>query len=163
MGHAFMSSHIISMLMSLLGGLAVILVRLRAANKPTSLKKIIMPPIGMATGFAMFIVPMMRVPWLWGLAAFLTGAVLFSYPLIRTSRFHVMDGKVYLKRSSMFIIVIVVLLALRLLLHDVVEQYISIYQTGSLFFLLAFGMLLPWRLAMLRQYQNLMKTAESHR
>ncbi len=83
--------------------------------------------------------------------------MLFSYPLIRASRFHVVDGEIYLKRSKMFIVFIFLLLMLRIVLHDLVEQYVSIMQTGGIFFILAFGMLVPWRLAMLREYKLLIK------
>jgi membrane protein CcdC involved in cytochrome C biogenesis len=41
-----------------------------------------------------------------------------------------------------------------------VEAYITIYQTGAVFFILAFGMLLPWRIAMYIQYQKLQNAAE---
>jgi len=150
---------ILSLVASLLAGALVIAVRLRGTNKPTNLRKIIAPPLGMATGFLMFVVPAVRVPWLWGLAAWAVGAVFFSYPLILTSRFEVKDGAVYLKRSKMFIVIIVALLAVRILLHDVVERHVTIPQTAALFFLLAFGMLLPWRLAMLRRYRALEKAS----
>ena len=56
----------------------------------------------------------------------------------------------------MFIVVIVTLLIVRLLLHDVVEQYVTIPQSAGIFFILAFGMLLPWRTAMYREYKKLM-------
>ncbi|MDZ7543593.1 DUF1453 family protein, partial [Clostridium perfringens] len=118
-------------------------------------KKIIMPPIGMATGFSMFIVPAMRIPWSYAIGAFLFGALLFSYPLIRTSKFERIGEEIYLKRSNMFIIVIIGLLIIRLLMHDVVEQYVSVSQSAGIFFILAFGMLLPWRIAMYAQYRKL--------
>jgi membrane protein CcdC involved in cytochrome C biogenesis len=143
---------ILSLAVSLLAGALVIAVRLRGTSKPTTLRKIVAPPFGMATGFLMFVVPAMRVPWLWGLAAFAVGAVFFSYPLILTSRFEVVNGEIYLKRSKMFVVIIVVLLVVRILLHDVVERHVTIPQTGALFFLLAFGMLLPWRIAMARGF-----------
>lgn len=155
MAPTWLSMHSLSILASILGGSAVIILRLRATNKPTSMKKIIMPPIGMATGFCMFLVPQFRVPWSWALIAFLIGAVIFSYPLIKTSRFEHKDNQVYLKRSNMFIFVIVGLLILRVILHDVLDKYVSVSQSAGLFFILAFGMLLPWRLAMLMQYRKL--------
>jgi membrane protein CcdC involved in cytochrome C biogenesis len=149
------SSHLASLVMTLLIGIAVIALRLRAANKPTSMKKIIIPPLGMSTGFVMFIMPAARIPWSWGLAAFAGGAVLFAYPLIRTSALLRIGDQVYLKRSKMFIFIIVALLLIRLLLHDVVEQYVNLIQSGAIFYLLAFGMILPWRLAMLRDFLKL--------
>ncbi|RUS49125.1 CcdC family protein [Cohnella sp. AR92] len=145
-------TQLLSLLGSLLAGVMVIIVRLKAANQPTSLRKIVAPPLGMSTGFLMFVVPDTRVPWLWGLAALAAGAIFFAYPLIATSRFEVREGRIYLKRSKMFIVIIIALLAVRILLHDVVDEYVSIPQSAGLFFLLAFGMLLPWRLAMWKGY-----------
>ncbi|MBB6669899.1 CcdC family protein [Cohnella nanjingensis] len=144
---------IFSLVGSLVAGATVIAVRLRATTKPATMRKIIAPPLGMATGFLMFVSPLVRVPLTWGLAAFLIGALFFSYPLILTSRFEVANGHIYLKRSKMFIVIIVALLAVRILLHDVVERYVSIPQTAGLFFLLAFGMLLPWRLVMVKRFK----------
>lgn len=142
-----------SVLVALIAGSAVIAVRLKASTKPTSMRKILIPPLGMSTGFAMFLYPPTHVPWLWALAAFAAGALFFAYPLIWTSKFEVRNGHIYLVRSKAFIFIIVALLAIRLLLHDVVEHVVSIPQTGALFFLLAFGMILPWRLAMARRYK----------
>ncbi len=135
--------------------LTVLFIRMRASRKPTSIAKIIMPPIGMSSGFLMFLYEPARIPLMWALFAFLAGVVLFSYPLIHTSKFHVVDGKVYLKRSKSFVFILFGLLAIRMILHNYVEEFISIPQTGALFFILAFGMLLPWRLAMLAQFMKL--------
>ncbi|MFD0697255.1 CcdC family protein [Paenibacillus sp. GCM10027628] len=147
--------HAISLIGSLVAALMVMFVRMRASAKPVNTMKIIMPPIGMTTGFLMFVAPMMRIPVLWGIAAFMVGAVLFAYPLIRTSKFYVQDGQVYMKRSKAFIGILLILLIIRLALHGYVEEFVSIYQTGALFFILAYGMLLPWRVAMYVQFQAL--------
>ena len=53
--------------------LLVIALRMKAAQKPASVKKIIMPPLGMSTGFLMFLFPFMQVPWSYALGAFLIG------------------------------------------------------------------------------------------
>ncbi|MDI3256798.1 MAG: cytochrome c biogenesis protein CcdC [Kyrpidia sp.] len=153
MGHsALFNVQTTATLGAVLMALMVIAIRLKAAERPTSIKKIIMPPIGMTTGFVMFLVPVMRIPVWWGLLAFLAGAVFLSYPLIRTSEFHVIDGKIYLKRSKAFVFILLGLLAVRLLLHSYLEQYITLPQTGAVFFLLAYGMIIPWRVAMLVEY-----------
>ena len=152
------NSHAVPLVASAVFALSVIGIRLKAANRPTSERKIIIPPLGMSTGFAMFLFPFMRIPLVWGLVAFLAGAVFFSYPLIRTSRFEARDGQIYLKRSKAFIVILLVLLVIRLILHDYVEQFVSLPQTGALFFLLAFGMLVPWRVAMLIGYRKLQRT-----
>lgn len=141
-----------SLLVSLLAGSMVIFLRMRGSNRPTTLRKIIIPPLGMATGFIMFAVPDTRVPWLWALTAFAVGAIFFSYPLIRTTRLEAAGGIVYVKRSKAFVWIIIGMLVLRIILHDWVERYIDVVQSAGLFFILAFGMIVFWRAAMLRAY-----------
>ena len=148
-------THIGSIIVTLLSGIAVMFLRLRASNRPITMRKIIIPPIGMSTGFLMFAVPETRIPWSWALAAFAVGAILFAYPLIRTSKLERAGETIVLKRSKLFILILLVLLLVRLLLHDVVEQKITIPQTGGLFFILAFGMIAVWRVAMMRAYRKL--------
>lgn len=131
--------------------LIVIRVRIKASERPTSLRKILIPPLGMATGYSMFFIPEMRIPMDFAIGAIAAGLVL-SYPLIATSHFEVKDDEIYLKRSKSFIFILLGLLAVRLALHNVVEQYITLPQTGAVFFVLAFFMLLPWRIAMMQRF-----------
>lgn len=131
------------------------LIRIRASDHPTSAKKILIPPLGMSTGYLMFLFPPTQIPWTWGLGAFITGVILFSYPLIQTSHFQVIDGQIYLKRSKAFIVILFTLLAIRMLAHNYVEHLVSLPQTAGLFFNLAFGMLLPWRVFMYIRYRKL--------
>lgn len=92
-------------------GLAVILAwRVQEGRRAVTLKKIIMPPIGMATGFCMFLIPAFRVPIAWALIAFVIGACVLSYPLLRTSRL-VRDGDAIMMQHSNFFLVVVVALA----------------------------------------------------
>jgi membrane protein CcdC involved in cytochrome C biogenesis len=149
--------HIIAPLLLLVMATTVIFVRIRATKKPVSAKKIMIPPIGMSTGFFMFLYPPTHIPWTWGLIAFAAGVLFLSIPLIQTSKFHLIKDHIYLKRSPAFIFILVTLLIIRLLLHNYIEQHISIYQTGAVFFILAFGMLLPWRLVMFYRYQQIKK------
>ncbi|NEN83823.1 CcdC family protein [Paenibacillus elgii] len=139
--------------------LLAIFVRTRASRKPVSPAKIVMPPIGMSTGFLMFAAPACRIPALWALLALAAGLLLFSYPLIHSSKLELRGGEVYVNRSKSFMFVLLGLLVLRLALHSYIEQYISIPQTGAIFFLLAFGMIVPWRAAMLLQYRKLRRIA----
>ncbi|PTX64835.1 membrane protein CcdC involved in cytochrome C biogenesis [Melghirimyces profundicolus] len=147
--------HVTVTLGTLLMALMFVVIRIRSAKKPTNAKKILMPPAGMSTGFLMFIFPPFRIPLTWGLAAFATGALLFAWPLIRTSRFRVRGGDIYLKRSKAFVSILFILLAVRMLAHEYVEHFITLEQTAGLFFILAFGMLLPWRVAMYLKYRKL--------
>lgn len=109
----------------------------------------------MATGFIMFAAPVTHIPWLWGLSAFGTGMLVFAFPLVVTTRLERVDRDIYVRRSKAFVAVIMTLLLVRLTLHGVVDQYMSIPQTGAIFYLLAFGMIIPWRLAMLSDYLRL--------
>jgi membrane protein CcdC involved in cytochrome C biogenesis len=140
---------------SVFGAVAVILWRVREGQTPVTLKKILIPPAGMATGFSMFIVPLFRIPWLWALAAFLIGAIILAWPLLRTSRLHREGDVIMMKRSSMFLVVIIVLAAIRLAARSYFDRIMTVEQTGALFFILAFGMILRWRMNMYFQYRNL--------
>jgi membrane protein CcdC involved in cytochrome C biogenesis len=132
----------------------ILFFRMRAAKKPTNAKKILLPPLFMSTGFFMFAIPLFHVDISYALIAFLFGNLL-SYPLIKTSTFIEKNGDIYLERSKLFIIIIVVLVIFRLVLKSYVNEYVSLYETSSLFFILAFGMILPWRIAMYRSFQQL--------
>ncbi|GMA51886.1 protein CcdC [Alicyclobacillus contaminans] len=148
----------ISSIILILFALSVIVIRLKASKSPTSAKKILIPPVGMSTGFLMFVVPETHVPLSYAGLAILAGLLLCA-PLVATSRMFVADGKVYLKRSKGFVVVLLVLVVLRIALHQYIEDYVSIPQTAALFFILAFSMLLPWRILMYLNYRRLRATA----
>lgn len=135
---------------------AMIFVRLRAAKKPASVKKIILPPFFMSTGALMFLFPMFRVQWSQVFEAVLIG-VIFSFFLIRTSKFEVREGDIYLKPSKAFVFILFGLLIFRVIFKLVIGQHISFGETSGMFFLLAFGMIVTWRIAMLKQYLRLEK------
>jgi membrane protein CcdC involved in cytochrome C biogenesis len=140
---------------SVFGAVAVIIWRIREGQTPVTLKKILIPPAGMATGFSMFIVPLFRIPWLWALAAFLIGAIFLAWPLLRTSRLHREGDVIVMKRSSMFLVVIILLAAVRFAARGYFDRMMTVEQTGGLFFILAFGMILRWRLNMFFEYRSL--------
>ncbi|MCZ8522574.1 MULTISPECIES: CcdC family protein [Paenibacillus] len=135
--------------------LFAVFVRSRAGRRPVTTAAIVIPPLGMSTGFLMFFSPYFRLPASWTLIALGAGAVLFSYPLIYSSKLERREGGIYVRRSKMFMFVLLGLLCLRVALHTYIERYVSIPQTGALFFLLAFGSIVPWRLSMLKQYRRL--------
>lgn len=134
--------------------LSAIVVRVRAARKPVSSAKILIPPIVMSTGLCMFFVHAMRVDLRYFILSFLAGTI-FSYPLIHSTQFHVQKGNVYVRRSKGFTIVLFCLLAVRIVLHNYVSQYLSVPQTAACFFVLAYGMIVPWRVAMLLQFREM--------
>jgi len=149
------SLKVLSLVSSIVGAAVVMLWRVSETRSPISARKILIPPMGMATGFAMFLVPVFRVPWTWAVDAFLLGALVFAYPLLRTSRL-VRDGDhVMLQRSNAFLAVLLVLAGVRIGARGYFDQILSVQQTAGLFFILAFGMILRWRTRMFRQYRAL--------
>ena len=140
---------------SLLGLAAVMTWRVREGRTPVSIAKIVGPPLGMATGFSMFIVPAFRIPWQWAALAFLIGAVALAYPLLRTSRLQRQGDVVTIQRSSAFYVVILVLAAVRFLARGYFDTMMTVQQTGALFFVLAFGMIVRWRTQMYMEYRKL--------
>jgi membrane protein CcdC involved in cytochrome C biogenesis len=141
---------------SLLGAALVLAYRVRESRRPITQRLIIIPPLGMSTGFGMFIYAPMRIPPLWAAAAFLVGALVFSYPLIKTSKLKLEGDAVMLRRSRAFLWILVGLIIARITLRSYVEQYISPLQTASVFFVLAFGTILTWRVRMLVDYRRLL-------
>lgn len=153
-----------SLLIGILFATSIIFVRLKASNRPTNARKILIPPFGMATGFLMFLAPQTHVPLMYLLIAFLVGC-LFSILLVKTSTFEIRDEHIYLKRSKAFVFVLIGLLILRVLMKIVIEKNVTIItlpQTGALFFTLAFGMILPWRIAMYIMYKRLEKQVNTN-
>lgn len=130
------------------GAVAVMAWRLREAQRPLTPARIIMPPLGMATGFSMFIVPAFRVPLTWAVAALALGALVFAWPVLLTTRLY-RDGRaIMMRRSPAFILVLVALVIVRLALRGYVAELVSAKQTAALFYLLAFGMIARWRATM---------------
>lgn len=143
---------------AILGFFAVLAWRIREGRSAVTLRKIIIPPLGMATGFCMFLAAPFRVPILWALLSFAIGAIVLAYPLIRTSRLSLQGDIVMMHRSASFFIVIVVLAIIRILAHSYLDTVMSIEQTAGLFFILAFGMILRWRTSMLFEYRRITAT-----
>jgi membrane protein CcdC involved in cytochrome C biogenesis len=144
-----------SVIGSLAGLAAVMTWRVREGRTAVSIKKIVIPPLGMATGFSMFVVPAFRIPWTWAAIAFLIGAIGLAYPLLRTSRLVRQGDTVMMQRSSAFFTVILVLAAIRILARGYFNTLLSVPQTAALFFVLAFGMILRWRSSMFFEYRSL--------
>jgi membrane protein CcdC involved in cytochrome C biogenesis len=140
---------------SALGAAAILAWRMRETTRPVTSKSILIPPLGMATGFSMFAYPPTRIPAWWGLLAFSIGAAFLAYPMIKTSRL-VREGEtIFLRRSRAFIGIVLALLAVRFGLREYIGQYLITLQTGSLVFVLAFGMIVRWRAAMFFEYRRL--------
>jgi membrane protein CcdC involved in cytochrome C biogenesis len=147
---------LLPVLAPIVGGAAVLAWRYQETRAPVTARKLVIPPLAMGLGFLMFVVPAMRVPWTWALAAFLAGALLLSYPLARTSTLERQGEVVVMRRSSGFLVILLGLLAVRVALHDHVGHVLSARQTASVFFVLAFGMIVRWRIGLYRRYRALL-------
>ncbi|RMH21656.1 MAG: cytochrome c biogenesis protein CcdC [Gemmatimonadetes bacterium] len=137
------------------GGAAIIAWRIQETRRPVTPVKILAPPLGMATGFGMFVVPAMRVPLSWALIALVAGALFLAVPLVRSSSLEDRDGVVMMRRSPGFLLILLGLLAVRLALEDVIGHVVSPLQTAALFYLAAFGMIVRWRVTMYLRYRAL--------
>ncbi len=154
--------NVMSLITSIAGAIAVMIWRVRESRTAVSAKKIIIPPLGMATGFCMFIMPAFRVPWSWAAIAFLGGSVALAYPLLRTSRLVREGGTVMAQRSHAFFAVVILLAGIRVAARGYLDTVLSVQQTAGLFFILAFGMILRWRTQMFLQYRELVKSPSSN-
>jgi membrane protein CcdC involved in cytochrome C biogenesis len=145
-----------TIVVSVVGAAAVLAWRVRETQRPVTARNLLAPPLGMSTGFCMFLVPETHVPPSWALIAFAAGALLFSYPLVLTSRLTKTGDTITLQRSKAFLWILLALFGVRLAARGWVEEYVSTMQTGALFFVLAFGMILPWRLTLYLHYRRLL-------
>lgn len=146
-----------STVMAIIMGTFVMFVRMRAQKKPVNARKIIIPPIAMSTGALMFIFEEFRVAPLQIVEATAIGLI-FSTVLIATSKFEVREGAIFLKRSKAFFFILVGLLVFRIVLKLIFSNSLDIGELGGMFWILAFAMLIPWRIAMLWQFKKLEKT-----
>lgn len=146
-----------STVMAIVMGTLVMIVRMKASKKPTNEKKIIIPPIAMSTGALMFLFPEFRVHPMQILEAAVVG-MLCSTILIVTSKFEVKDQDIYLKRSKAFVFILVGLLLFRVVAKIVLSSSIDVGELAGMFWILAFAMLVPWRIAMLVQFRKVKKT-----
>lgn len=135
-------------------GIGAVVVRIKASKKPTSAKKIIIPPLFMSSGALMFLFPMFRVTALELIEAAAVG-LFFSFFLIKTSNFEIRNENIYLKPSKAFPFILVTLLVVRIVGKLVLSTSINVGELGGMFFILAFAMILPWRIAMYRKYVKL--------
>jgi membrane protein CcdC involved in cytochrome C biogenesis len=145
---------IASSIVAIFMGFLVLFIRMKAQKKPVSGKKIILPPLFMSTGALMFIFPFFRVT-LGELLEALTVGMLFSILLIKTSKFEIRNNDIYLKRSKAFAFILIGLLIIRIVAKSILSTTIDYGALSGMFWILAFGMIVPWRIAMYIQYRKL--------
>ncbi|EDW23505.1 CcdC [Bacillus pumilus ATCC 7061] len=131
-------------------------IRIKSSAKPATAKKIILPPIFMSTGALMFFVPMFQVTGAEFLEAITVG-MFFSIFLIKTSKFEIRGNEIYLKRSKAFVFILIGLLVLRIGMKTILSSSIDYGSLSGMFWILAFGMIVPWRVAMYLSFRKLSK------
>ncbi|RFU68370.1 CcdC family protein [Bacillus sp. V59.32b] len=144
----------ISSAFAILMAIMALVIRMKASARPVSTKKIILPPLFMSTGALMFLFPVFRVTPLKLLEAVTVGLI-FSIFLIKTSNFEVRDDQIYLRRSKAFAFILIGLLVIRIAAKLILSSSIDLGELSGMFFLLAFAMIVPWRISMLMKYRKL--------
>lgn len=154
LGGAALTYLVLSILIAFVMGAGVIVIRMKVQKYPVNTKKIILPPFFMATGALMYVVPYFRLTGFEIIESVVLGVV-FSSVLIMTSHFEVKGSQIYLKKSKAFPFVLVTLLLFRTVLKVFLGNSVDPGELAGMFFLLAFSMLVPWRLAMLYRYKKI--------
>lgn len=129
-------------------------IRIKSAKKPTNVKRIILPPIFMSSGALMFIFPEFRLNPYEIVEACVIG-VIFSFFLIKTTKFEIRDNLVFFIPSKSFVFILFGLLLIRIIIKLIIGSAISFGETSGMFFLLAFSMIVTWRIAMVVKYRRL--------
>ena len=102
----------------------------------------------------MFIFEEFRVSPIQVVEALVVG-MLFSIILIKTTNFERKDGDIYMKRSKAFLFILLGLLIVRLVGKLILSSTIDVGELGGMFWILAFGMIVPWRIGMFAKYNKL--------
>ena len=108
----------------------------------------------MSTGALMFIFEEFRVAPLQIVEALVVG-LLFSIILIKTTNFEQQNDGIYVKRSKAFLFILLGLLIVRLVGKLALSSTIDIGELGGMFWILAFGMIVPWRIGMLVKFNKM--------
>ncbi|WP_242221492.1 CcdC family protein [Bacillus cereus group sp. BfR-BA-01380] len=151
-----MNLALLSSILAVCMAVGVMFIRLKAAKKPATLKKIVLPPLFMSTGACMYLFPEFRLTTSEILEAIAVGLI-FSIFLIKTSKFEIRGQEIYLKRSKAFVFILIGLLVVRIAFKSYLSQSLDVGQLSGMFFLLAFAMIVSWRIAMFRSFTKLQK------
>ena len=108
----------------------------------------------MSSGALMFIFPEFRLNPYEIVEACVIG-VIFSFFLIKTTKFEIRDNLVFLIPSKSFVFILFGLLLIRIIIKLIIGSAISFGETSGMFFLLALSMIVTWRIAMVVKYRRL--------
>lgn len=150
-----------STVLALFMGTMALIVRSKAAKRPVTAKKIILPPLFMSTGALMFVFDAFRVHPLQIIEALVVG-MLFSVILIKTTNFEQKADGIYVKRSKAFLFILFGLLIVRLVGKLFLSNTIDVGELGGMFWILAFGMIVPWRIGMLLKFNSLQQKSPAY-
>ncbi len=142
--------------MAIFMGVMAFFIRMKAAKKPATIKKIVLPPMFMSTGFLMFLYEPVQLHLLQVIEALVVG-LFFSIFLIKTSKFEIRDEQIYLKKSKSFLFILIGLLVVRLVLKYVLGFHIDPMHLSGMFFIVAYGMIVPWRISMFLGFKKLQR------
>lgn len=145
----------LTFLLPIIMAIVVLIIRMKATKQPITKKKIILPPIFMSTGALMFIFPIFRVSFLQIIEALCVG-MFFSLFLIKTTHFEIRGNEIFVTRSKAFVFILIALLLIRTGLKAAISSTVNVGETGGMFWILAFGMIVPWRISMLIHYNKLL-------
>lgn len=101
----------------------------------------------------MFVIPFFRVSWLDILEAIVMGLV-FSVILIWTTKFEVRNKYVFIKRTKAFPVILMGLLLIRIFIKYLISGSLEVGELSGMFWIMAFAMIVPWRIVMYFQYKN---------
>src|SRR5699024_5380831 len=113
----------------------MIFVRAKASKKPTSPKKIILPPIFISTGAVMLFNPEFRL-YITDVIEYLIIGNIYSILLIKTTKYERKGKDTYLIPSKAFIFVLIGSFILILIIKIIVGAHISFSETSVMFFFL---------------------------
>lgn len=130
--------------------------RVKETAKPVTARKIILPPLFMASGALMYVVPVFRLNHEEILEAIILGLICSIF-LIKTSKLEIRDNNIYLQRSKAFLIVILALFVVRTGIKVLLSSVIDYGALSGMFFLVAFVMIVSWRIAMFLGYRKIEK------
>lgn len=148
---------LISTIVAVFMATTMIFIRAKAAKKPATEKRIILPPLFMSTGALMFLFPTFQISFYQVIEAIGVGMICSIF-LIRTSNFEIQNNAIYLIPSKAFIVIISILLVLRIGVKLIIGQVIALGELSGMFYLLALGMIGTWRVAMLVKFISLKKS-----
>ena len=149
---------VLSSIVAVCMAVGAMFIRLKAAKKPATLKNYT-STIFMSTGALMYVFPEFRLTPAEMLEAIGVG-LFFSIFLIKTSKFEIRGQEIYLKRSKAFVFILIGLLVVRIVFKTYLSQSLDLGQLSGMFFLLAFAMIVSWRIAMYRSFTKLQKEME---